>query len=178
MRIHRLARIVGTAAAVAGLAAAAATSSATPAAQTAAAKKITRKGVDGVKLGATYKHLRATHKVRKIHQGCEFAGPKARAAELRKPLRGTVNFTRSKPRRVRDITITGGAKARGVAVGDVTSDIKAKYPKATEDHSTDDTFGATIVRVPKGGGGRLEFAVSTDTHKITLIGVPRIAICD
>src|SRR5215213_3407374 len=108
MRTHGFARIVGTAAAVAGLAAAAATSSATPAAQTAAAKKITRRGVDGVKVGATYKHLRAKHKVRKIHQGCELAGPKARAAELRKPLHGTVNFTRHKPRRVRDISVTGG----------------------------------------------------------------------
>jgi hypothetical protein len=177
MRTHRFARIATVAAVAAGLTAGAVSSSATPA-QTAAAKKITRKGVDGVKLGATYKHLRAKHKVGKIHQGCEFAGPKARAAKLRKPLHGQVNFTRHKPRRVHDITVTGGAKARGVGIGDTTSDIMAKYPKATADHSTDSTFGATIVKVPKGGGGRLEFAVSTDTHKITLIGVPRIAICD
>src|SRR5215213_7003094 len=112
MRTHPLTRTLVAATAVAGLAVAATTSGAAPDAQTAAAKKITRHGVDGVKLHATYRHLRRVHKVRKIHQGCEFAGPKARAAELRKPLRGTVNFTRSKPRRVRDITITGGAKAR------------------------------------------------------------------
>jgi hypothetical protein len=178
MRNHPLTRILVAAVAVTGLAVAATTSGAAPGAQTAATKKITRKGVDGVKLHATYRHLRKVHKVRKIGQGCELAGPTARSARLRKPLKGTVNFTRHKPRRVRDITVEGGAKARGVGIGDTTSDIKAKYPKAKVDHSTDDTFGASIVRVPKGGGGKLEFAVSTDTHRITLIGVPRIAICD
>jgi hypothetical protein len=177
MRTNGFTRIVGTAAAIAGLAAAAGTSSATPA-QTAAAKKITRRGVDGVRLHMKYKTLRRRHLVRKIGPGCEFAGPKARAAKLRKPLHGIVNFTRKTPRRVRDISVTSGAKARGVGIGDTTADIKSKYPKAKEDHSTDATFGATIVRVPKGGGGKLEFAVDTGTHKITIIGVPRIAICD
>jgi hypothetical protein len=178
MRTHHLPRILVAAVATTGLAVAATTSGASPDAHSAATKKITRRGVDGVRLHNTYKHLRKKHKVRKIGPGCELAGPKARSARLRKPLKGTVNFTRHKPRRVRDITVEGGAKARGVGIGDTIPDIKAKYPQATEDHSTDDTFEATIVRVPKGGGGKLEFAVSTSTHKITLIGVPRIAICD
>src|SRR3954452_4123561 len=155
MRTHPLPRILVAALAVTALAVAATTSGAAPDAQTAATKKITRKGVDGVKLHATYKHLRKIHKIGKIGPGCELPAPKARAPKLRKPLRGTVNFTRRSPRRVHDITVRSGAKARGVGIGDTISDIKAKYPKAKVDHSTDKTFGASIVKVPRNGGGRL-----------------------
>ena len=79
---------------------------------------------------------------------------------------------------MRDITIKGGAEARGVGIGDTIPDIKAAYPKAKVDHSTDDTFLITLVKIPKDGGGKLRFGVSTKTDKITLIGVPYIAFCE
>lgn len=178
MTTHTLPRFLVAGAAVAGLAAAATTSGAEPAAHDAGKAKITGNGVDGVKVRATYRNLRRHHLVHKIHQGCDAAGPNARAARLVKPLKGSVDFTLHHPRRVTDIQIRGGATARGVGIHDTISDIKSKYPKAKVDHSTDDTFGVTLVRTPKRHGRRIEFAVSTDTHKIVRIGVPYIAFCE
>ena len=89
-----------------------------------------------------------------------------------------MNFTLTSPRKVTDITIRGGAKARGVGIGATIPQIKAAFPKAKVDHSTEDVFGLTLVRIPKGGGGRIKFAVDVDTHKVTLIGVPIIAFCE
>src|ERR687888_488695 len=88
-----------------------------PAAATAAApQKITFSGVGQVKLGMTFQQLRAKHLVGKLRKGCELAGPNARSARLRSPLRGTVNFTQTSPRKAENVTITGGAEARGVGI--------------------------------------------------------------
>lgn len=46
------------------------------------------------------------------------------------------------------------------------------------DHSSEKVFGITIAHVPKGGGGPLEFALSKQTGRVTLIGVPGIRFCD
>lgn len=140
--------------------------------------KITPAGVGKVKLGETYAALRAQHLVGKIHKGCELGGPNTRSASLRAPLKGGVDFTLSTPRKVSDISIRGGARARGVGIGATISRIKAAFPKAKVDHSTDHTFGITVVSIPKNGGGRLQFGVDTATHKVTLIGVPFIAFCE
>ena len=148
------------------------------AATQAAAPKITAKGVGGVKLGATYKHLHDAGLIGKIHHGCELGGPNTRSANLKAPLKGQVNFTLKAPRKVTDITIRGGAKARGVGIGATIAQIKAKFPKAKVDHSTDDTFELTLVRIPKSGGGKIMFGVSTKTKKTTLIGVPAIGFCE
>ena len=91
----------------------------------AAAAKITRSGVDGVKLGATYTSLREQHLIGKIKPGCELGGPNTRSARLLAPLSGNVNFMLSSPRKVTDITIRGGAKARGVGIGATIPKIKA-----------------------------------------------------
>jgi hypothetical protein len=151
--------------------------SATAAAATNDAK-ITPKGVGGVKLGKTYKALHDAGVIGKIHAGCELGGPNTRSANLKAPLKGSVNFTLHAPRKVTDITVRGGATARGVGIGAKIATIKAAFPKAKVDHSTDDTFELTLVRVPKSGGGRLMFAVSTRTHKTTLIGIPTIGFCE
>ncbi len=148
------------------------------AAAAAAAAKITPAGVDGVKLGATYAHLRARHLVGRIGKGCELAGPKARSASLRSPLKGSVDFTMTTPRKVTDISIRGGATARGVGIGATIAQIEAAYPKAKVDHSTDHTFAVTLVRIPKNGGGRLQFAVDTMSHRVVIIGVPAIPFCE
>src|SRR3954452_8901799 len=101
-----------------------------PAAATAAApKKVTASGVGQVKLGMTFHDLRAQHLIGKLRHGCEFAGPDFRTARLRSPLRGFVDFP-TKPRKAANITITSGARARGVGIGDTIADIKAKFPKA------------------------------------------------
>ena len=89
-----------------------------------------------------------------------------------------MNFTLSSPRRVDNILIRGGAKARGVGIGATIPQIKAKFPKAIVDHSTEDVFRITLVRIPRDGGGRIKFAVDVDTHRVTLIGVPIIAFCE
>jgi hypothetical protein len=149
-----------------------------PAAAAAAAAKITPAGVGGVKLGETYAQLRARHLVGRIGKGCELAGPNARSASLSQPLKGGVDFTMTTPRKVVDITIRGGAAARGVGIGATIPQIKAAYPKAKVDHSTEHTFAITLVRIPKNGGGRLQFAVDTMTHRVVIIGVPAIPFCE
>jgi hypothetical protein len=147
-------------------------------AKPAASARITPGGVGKVKLGETYAQLRAQHLVGGIQNGCELAGPDARSASLKPPLNGVVDFTMTSPRTVTDITVRGGATARGVGVGATIAGIKAAYPKAKVDHSTDGTFGVTLVRIPKNGGGKLQFAVDTKTHRVVLIGIPLIAFCE
>src|SRR5215216_6760255 len=150
-----------------------------PAAATAAApQKITFKGVGQVKLGMTFKQLREKHLVGKLRKGCELGGPNTRTARLRSPLRGAVNFTQTTPRRVTDITITSGAEARGVGIGDTLADIKAKFPRRKVDRSQEDVFGLTFVYIPRAKNIKEMFAIDVDTKKITLIGVPIIALCE
>ena len=148
------------------------------AAQSDEPQKITRNGVGQLRLGMTHKEARDLGLVGRIRPGCELGGPDTRSARLKAPLEGTVNYTQTKPREVRDISIKGGAEARGVAIGDKIRDIKDAYPKAKVDHSTDETFELTLVKIPRDGGGKLRFGVSTKTHKITVIGVPYIAFCE
>src|SRR4051794_33641629 len=148
------------------------------AATQAAAPKITAKGVGGVKVGKTYKQLHDAGLIGKIHHGCELGGANTRSANLKAPLKGQVNFTLHAPRKVTDITIRAGAKARGVGIGATIAQIKSKFPKAKVDHSTDHTFELTLVRIPKSGGGKIMFGVSTKTKRTTLIGVPVIGFCE
>ncbi len=142
-----------------------------------APKKITSKGVGQVKLGKRFSKLREQGLVGRLRVGCELA-PDTRTARLRAPLSGVVNFTQSTPRRASNITIRGGAEARGVGIGDTIADIKAVFPNRKVDHSQEDVFGLTFVHVPKRNGVRIQFAVDIDTKKITLIGVPFIALCE
>lgn len=143
-----------------------------------AAVKITPSGVGGVKIGKTYTALRRQGLIGKIHHGCELGGANTRSANLKSPLKGQVNFTLHSPRKVTDITINGGARARGVGIGATIAQIKSAFPKAKVDHSTDSTFEITLVRIPKNGGGKLVFGVSTKSKHVTLIGVPFIAFCE
>jgi hypothetical protein len=163
---------------LAGIAATAAATAGSRGATPAAGARITPAGVGKVKLGETYAQLRTQQLVGGIHQGCEVAGPNARSANLKAPLKGAVDFTMTAPRKVVDITVRGGATARGVGIGATLAAIKAAYPRTNVDHSTDGTFGVTLVRIPKNGGGRLEFAIDTTTHKVVLIGIPLIAFCE
>jgi hypothetical protein len=151
-----------------------------PPARDSAAAVITPLRVDGVHLRDTHADLRARGKVGPIGPGCELGGPNTRGARLRAPLKGGVSYTLSSPRRVTDISITGGARARGVGIGAKIPAIKAKFPNAIVDHSTDQVFQLTLVRTPKRpiSGGRIIFGVSTQTHKTTIIGVPHIAFCE
>ena len=110
---------------------------------------ITPTRVDGVHLGDTHQDLRARGKVGPIGPGCELGGPNTRSARLRAPLKGSVNYTLDSPRRVTDITVTKGARARGVGVGSTIPAIKAKFPNAKVDHSTDQVFQLTLVPTPK-----------------------------
>lgn len=173
-RLLALLVLVSVAATAVGVAAASASRKATAAANA----KITPAGVGKVKLGKTFAQLRAQHLVGRLQKGCELAGPNARAASLRAPLTGTVDFTMTSPRKVTDISVRGGATARGVGIGATIAGIKAAYPKAKVDHSTDHTFALTLVRIPKNGGGKLQFGVDTMTHKVILIGIPAIAFCE
>lgn len=144
----------------------------------AAPQKITAAGVGKVKLGKAHRQLRRQHLVGKLRRGCELGGPGTRSARLRSPLRGSVDYTRTSPRKVRSITVRRGAKARGVGVGDTIPEIRAAFPKAKVDHGTEEVFGITLVKIPKDGGGRLRFAVDVDTRKVVLIGIPFIAFCE
>jgi hypothetical protein len=143
-----------------------------------APQKITKNGVGQVKLGMTFQELRDQGLVGKLRRGCELGGPNTRSARLRSPLRGTVDFTQTTPRKVTNITIRSGARARGVKIGDRIRDIRAAYPKAKVNRDTEEVFGVWLVRVPRNGGGRITFSVPVDTKRIDLIGVPFIPFCE
>ena len=177
LRSHRRTAAAALALAAGALATVSA-SALTPRAVTVTAKKITAAGVGDVKLGMTYAQLRAKGLVGTIGRGCELAGPQARAARLRSPLRGGVDFTQTTPRRAATISVTRGATARGAGIGATVARIKQAYPKVVADHSTDATFGLTLYKVPRSGGGRLQFGVDTTTRKVTIIAVPAIPFCD
>jgi hypothetical protein len=150
-----------------------------PAARDSAAAVITPMRVDGIHLGDTHADLLSRGKVGPIGPGCEFGGPNTRSARLRAPLKGQVDYTLNSPRKVTTITVTKGAKARGVGIGATITAIKAQFPNAIVDHSTESVFQLTVVRTPKRpNGGRIMFGVSTQTHKTTIIGVPNIAFCE
>lgn len=178
MSTQRRIRTFATIAPVVLVAAAVVGSGAVPAEMAAAPKKITAAGVDGVKVGALHANLRAAGLVGRIRPGCELGGPSTRSARLLAPLQGSVNYTLTKPRRVVDIAVRGGARARGVGIGAKLAAIKAAFPKAKVDKSTAQVFQIWLVRVPKNGGGRIQFAVDVGTKRVTLIGVPRIAFCE
>jgi hypothetical protein len=162
---------LATLAAVAGTAAAAV--GASPPAQ-----KVTPLRVGGVHLGDRHSSLRARGLVGPLRPGCELGGPNTRSAKLKAPLKGSVNYSLKNPRVVANIQVLGGAKARGVGVGAKARVIRRAFPKAKFDHSTESAFGITLVRVPRNGGGKLQFAVSTTDHRVTLIGVPALAFCE
>ncbi len=144
----------------------------------AATPSITPKRAGAVTLGATYQSLRAAGVLGMVEPGCELAGPRTRSAALRAPLKGSVVLSQGSPRRVASILLRGGATARGVGIGARSGAIRAAFPKARFDHGSDAMFGITLVRVPKGGGGALEFALDTGTRRVTLIGLPAIAFCE
>ncbi|HEX6585104.1 MAG TPA: hypothetical protein VF056_16000 [Thermoleophilaceae bacterium] len=150
-----------------------------PAAHDSAAAVITPNRVDGIHVGDTHADLRARGKVGPLRPGCELGGPNTRSARLLAPLKGSVNYTLTTPRKVTDITVTRGARARGVGIGATIAAIKAKFPNAKVDHSTDQVFQLTLVTTPRrANGGRIMFGVSTQTHKTTIIGVPGIGFCE
>lgn len=154
-------------------------SAAPPGGASQAPAVITPDRVDGVHLGDTHADLQARGKVGPIQPGCELGGPNTRSARLRSPLRGFVTYSLRNPRRVRSITIRGGARARGVGIGSTIPQIRAKFPRAEVEHDTDDTFGLTLVMTPRRlNGRRIMFGVSTTTHRTTLIGVPGIGFCE
>ncbi len=141
-------------------------------------KKVTGSGVDGIKLGARYQRLFERELIGRIRGGCELGGPNTRSAPLKQPLRGSVEFTLKDPRRVRSILVRRGGIARGVGIGATIEEIRSAFPAATVDHSTDETFLLTLVRIPKSDGGKIMFGVSTESKKATVLGVPYIAFCE
>ena len=159
------------------LAAALVVAALTPAPALAAAT-VTPKGVGAVKLGATYTSLRARGLVGELRPGCELGGPNTRSAVLRAPLEGSIDFTLTTPRKARTISISGGAEARGVGIGDSAADVRRAYPKAVFNRSVEDTFLATFVKAGPKGGGPLAFAISTRTKQVTQIAVPNLALCE
>ena len=143
----------------------------------AATPKITGKGVDHVKLGAKASKLRQAGLIGHVRHGCELA-PDTRAAKLKAPLKGVVNFSVTKPRRAENIFITGGAKASGVKIGSGKRAIRKAFPHVKFDHGTEDVFGITLAKVPKSDGGKFQIAVDVGNKKVSSFGVPFIAFCE
>lgn len=181
MNKHSLPRRLGGAAALIGVTALVSGAGAAPAdvAPAGTTPTVSAKGVGLVKIGKSYTKLRKQNLVGKIRPGCELGGPNTRSAPLKKPLKGSVDFTQTSPRRVTNVTVFGGAKtAKGLGIGATIEEIQAAYPHAKVDHGSDEVFQVTFVTIPKSDGGRFQFAVSVDTGKTTAIGVPYIATCE
>src|SRR6187397_462459 len=114
----------------------------------AATQQITPAGVGNVHIGDKYLKLRQAGRIGKVGPGCELAGPNARSAKLLPPVKGSADLSFHSPRKI--------------------TDIKAAYPKAYVDHSTEEVFAFTLVVVRgKDNGSRIAFAVDTGTKKIT-----------
>jgi hypothetical protein len=141
-------------------------------------KHITAAGVGAVKLGRTHASLHGAGLVGRIRSGCELAGPRARGADLRAPLKGFVDYTQTAPRKVIDIYVRGGATARGVGIGATQPEVKAAFPKMIVDHGTESVFGITLLRIPKSDGGRMQFALDLKSKKVTAIGIPYLPFCE
>ncbi|HEY8581524.1 MAG TPA: hypothetical protein VIL49_01205 [Capillimicrobium sp.] len=135
-------------------------------------------GIGAVTLGASYQQLRDAGLITRMTEGCELAGPGTRAASLRRPLAGGVDFTRRGTPRVRNVYATKGAEARGIGIGDRMRALRRAFPGAVVDRSTEETFQATLVRIPRSEGGRFEFLVDTKDRRVEAIGVPGIAFCE
>lgn len=142
------------------------------------AQRISGAGVGQVRLGMTYRELRDARLVGRIRRGCELAGPNVRAAGLSAPLKGSVDFSLTSPRRVVNIAVDGGATARGIGVGSTARAIRRTFPRAKFDHSTEGVFEMTLVKVAKRDGGPFQFAVDMKTRKVTLVGIPAIPFCE
>lgn len=140
--------------------------------------KVTPARVGQVHVGDTWKALHDDGLVGRRQQGCELQGPGKRAAALRAPLRGAVELRHRRPYRVKSVIVTRNATARGLVIGDKRAAVKKAYPKAVFDDSVQDTFGITLVRIPKGGGGRLQIALDAGSDRITEFGVPYIRFCE
>jgi hypothetical protein len=166
------------AAALAAAAAVIAPAAAPAATGRGADQEISAERAGKVVLGASYRSLRSSGLLGRLRPGCPLAGTDTRVARLKAPLKGTADLTRRRPREVRAITVTGGASARGVGIGDRIADIRSAFPKAKVDRRTEEVFGITLVNVPKGGGGRIQFAVDVDSRKVTRIAVPAIQFCE
>lgn len=143
----------------------------------AAPAKVTKRGVGPVKLGKTHASLKAKGVLGPMVAGCELAGPGQKAARIRGSIEGAVNLTRG-GHRVKSIVVTDGAAAKGVGFGDRARHIRAKFPHAEFDKSTEEVFGLTLVTVPKRNGGRFQFGIDARTNKISIMGVPFIAFCE
>ena len=150
-----------------------------PAARDSAAAVITPTRVDGIHLGDTHADLRSRGKVGPIGPGCELGGPNTRSAKLRAPLKGQVDYTLTSPRKVTTITVTKGAKARGVGIGATIDGDQGEVPERDRRPQHGPGLPAHPRPTPKRpNGGRIMFGVSTQTHKTTIIGVPGIAFCE
>jgi hypothetical protein len=138
----------------------------------------TAAGIGRVGLGSWYVALRREGRIGTLQRGCELAGSGARYARLLGPVRGSVDFTQTTPRRVVSITILGGAIARGVGVGATTVQALRAFPHLAVDHSSERLFGITLLKVPRRDGGAFQLAVDTKSGKVTEIGIPAVAFCE
>ncbi len=132
-----------------------------------------------MKLGKKHSKLKEKGLVGKLKPGCELA-PGSRAAKLKGPLEGLVNFTIEDPPRAESIVINGGdaETEAGVHVDSRRRKVKNAYPNAKFDHDTDEVFLFTLVKIPKQDGGKFQFAIDVATKRVILIGVPFIAVCE
>ena len=144
----------------------------------AAPKRITAERVGEVRIGMTYSEAREKGLIGRMRDGCPLASPPRKTARLRAPLEGSVDFTDRTPRKVAIISVRGGARARGVGIGSTIRQIRAAFPKARVDHGPEEIFEITLVKIPKDGGGRIQFAVSTKTKRTILVGVPYVQFCE
>lgn len=142
------------------------------------ATTVSGSGVGKVRIGRSYDKLRDAGLVGKLKSGCELAEG-TRAAKLKSPLKGVVNFSIEGKPRAETISVTDGASTKkGIEVGSTKREVKDAYKSATFDKDTIDVFGVINVKIPKRSGGKFHIAIDAGTKLVTMFGIPGIPFCE
>jgi len=139
-------------------------------------QEVTREGVGNLRLGMTYRDLRAAGLVGRLVEGCPVDGVKS--ASLRAPLLGFAQFNAETPKRLTNVVVSRGATAHGVGRGDRLRSIRRAFSAVRVIRDFEDEFKLTLARIPPRAGGPLEFVLDVRSGRVRQIGVPSTPFCE
>ncbi len=140
-------------------------------------KTVGAKGVAGVQLGMSAKHLREAGRIGPLGPGCEL-DPGQKVAQLQPPLRGTAVFKAN--RRLAALNLSGGVRtARGIRVGSTAVSARAAYPRAFyQAPGTADPFAEGFLWINSIERPVLTLTVNPSSRKVETISVHAPSFCE